>query len=163
MKLINVLAVLALSALLAAIFWPVYSTNGRSSPVAFCMSQLKQQAIGFEMYRADADERYPNRDHWMDALFPYVKNEDLYHEPVRQTKAPQPSTYGYAFNSNLSNAKAPKSAETTPMVYDSVNPIRNASDPAVSLPSPGRHNGRDIIAYADCHAKAVKVGELVVH
>jgi prepilin-type processing-associated H-X9-DG protein len=157
LKLINILAILALIAVLGAIFWPVYSRGRPLTPATFCLSNIKQQGIAFQMYIADSDEKFPNRDRWMDELFPYVKNEEIYREPL-WSKAKEPRPYGFAFNSRLSNAKAPKEIGTTPVVYDSVNPIRNASDPAVSLPSPARHKGKNNIAYADGHAKSIAMG-----
>ena len=45
--------------------------------------------------------------------------------------------------------------QTAPMIYDSINYARNASDPLLSLPNPGRHEGYNVIGYADGHAKHV--------
>ena len=86
----------------------------------------------------------------MDASLPYVKAETNWHCP----SVPK-GMYGVAFNAALSRAKPPKDPAKTPLVYDSVNPIRNASDQVTSLPSPGRHGGKNTIAYADGGAKRV--------
>lgn len=47
-----------------------------------------------------------------------------------------------------------------PLLFDSINLARNASDPFVSLPNPPRRHTEgqppaNYIAYADTHAKAV--------
>ena len=124
-----------------------------------CLSNTKQQARALEMYREGADGRYPNRDYWMDAIEPFVKEDKYVFHVPGPWAAKAPDVYGYAFNSTLSRAGQPKEPEKVPLVYDSSNPIRNASDPVTSLPSPGRHDGKDHIAYADGHAKTVVVGQ----
>ena len=112
----------------------------------------QQQAIALAIYAEDGDGRYPDRDAWMDRLLPYTKVDNLFHHPGPDWK----STYGYAFNAKLSRAKGPKNPEMVPLVYDSANPIRNVSDPVTSLPQPGRHDGKNGIAYADGHARSVR-------
>ncbi|MFI5385823.1 MAG: hypothetical protein ACHQ50_06850, partial [Fimbriimonadales bacterium] len=47
-------------------------------------------------------------------------------------------------------------AATTPLIYDSVNLARNASDLVGSLPNPGRHHGHNNLCFADGHV-AVRV------
>lgn len=146
-------AIATIVLVLGAILWPVGQPD-RYSSSTFCLSNLKQQALGNIMYAADFDDRFPNRDYWMDALGPYTKNPQLFHDP----EVPK-GVYGYAFNAALDHAKSPKQPETVPLVYDSVNPIRNASDLFTSLPAGGRHPkenpSRNNVAYADGHAKAL--------
>ena len=135
--------------IVGAVLWPV--TGGTPVPKAtICRSNVKQSALGLLMYSYDADDRFPPRDLWMDASLPYVKSETNWHCPSVPKGA-----YGYAFNGALSLAKPPKDPAKTPLVYDSVNPIRNASDRVTSLPLPGRHGGGNSIAYADGHARRV--------
>lgn len=106
------------------------------------------------MYMGDHDERFPARDYWMDAIAPYVKNKGTFHDPEVPKEA-----YGYAFNAALNREKAPLDAEKVPLVYDSINPIRNASDPFTSMPAGGRHPkgkpNRNNVAYADGHVKRI--------
>ena len=132
-----------------AILFPVPS-GYPTVKAAVCLSNVKQSALGLLQYTADADDRFPPRDHWMDATLPYVKSEDVWHCPSVPKGA-----YGYAFNAALSRAKPPKDPAKTPLVYDSVSPIRNASDLVTSLPKPGRHGGKNSVAHADGHAKRV--------
>ena len=88
---------------------------------------------------------------------PYTKNPDLFYDPALR-KEEEKGPYAYAFNGALSLAKTPPKPETVPMVYDSVVPLRNASDLFESLPYPGRHKGRDMVVYADGHAKGHRGG-----
>ena len=146
--------------LLGAIFWPVHTVD-RVSRKGTCLSNVKQLGLATMIYAGDADERYPLRDAWMDALVPYTKNESIYHCPV----VPK-GTYGYALDSRRSGAKPPPDPARAPLIFESANPIRNASDPLLSLPNPGRHPGRaeggdmgrNSVAYADGHAKVVLGG-----
>lgn len=116
------------------------------------LSSIKGLSYGLLQYAADEDGRLPPRDAWMDASQPRLPH-DL---GPRCADAPK-GAVGYAFNGGLSRAKTTELSDTVPLVYDSVNPIRNASDPFASLPSPGRHEGKDNVAYADGHTGSVVV------
>ena len=148
----------------AAVFWPVF-TDGRPIPHATtCFSNVKQSSLALMIYASDENDRFPPRDAWMDASYPYMKTETHWHCP----SLPK-GVYGYAFSGALSCAsqvKLPNPAGT-PLLYDSVNPIRNASDRCASLPLPGRHGrkedgGRNTAGYADGHAKGI-AARAVVH
>jgi len=155
MKLTSFLGIIMGLFVLGCILFPFTACGCKvASKKTACLSNLKQQAQAVLLYSAEENDRFPNRDVWMDSIAPYVKNQAIHKEPTMPAQV-----YGYAFNSNLSDAKGPRHPEKVPLVYDSVNPIRNASDAAVSLPSPGRHAGKDNIAYADGHVKAVNLGE----
>lgn len=92
----------------------------------------------------------------MDQVGVYAKNPWIFRCP---TVAPSEEgvRYGYAFNSDLSMQTIPAAAPQVPFIYDSINEARNASDPFTSLPNPGRHGGTDTVAYADAHAKILKI------
>ena len=129
---------------------PNFESVKAASPASACLSNVKLASLGLILYAADHDDRDPSRDAWMDASLPYVKTEANWHCPSVPKAA-----FGYAFNGALSFAKPPVSVGTTPLIYDSANPIRNASDLFTSLPRPGRHRGKNSVAYSDGHAKAV--------
>ena len=143
-------------AFLYAIFWPVF-LNGRPVNMGTaCLSNLRQLGIGLLIYSSDENDRFPPRDLWADAIVPYTKNPDLVFDPALR-KGDDKGPYAYAFNGALSSAKTPQKPEAVPLVYDSVVPVRNASDLFKSLPYPGRHDGRDNVAYADGGAKSIAV------
>lgn len=159
------LLAVALLLVIGAIVFPVFS-GSYSSIASTCLSNVKQSSLALILYTSDENDRYPPRDFWMDATFPYSKNEGIWHCP----SVPK-GVYGYAFDGALSGAKSAKLPDParTPMVYDSVNPIRNASDLCASLPLPGRHGrnredqpGRNTVGYADGHVKSV-TAQAVVH
>ena len=126
--LIEVLVVIAIIAILAAILFPVFAQAREKARQTSCLSNLKQLGTAFNLYVDDWDETvmpifnndrsvglndnsYPryhyytelpisgvnNFPGWMDSLFPYVKNVNLYHCPT-QTKG----VSGYSMNWALS-------------------------------------------------------------
>ena|SRR5579871_6254110 len=93
--LIELLVVIAVIAILAALLFPVFSAARRKSHQAACMSNLRQIALGFQMYKQDYDSYYPYWDWnlssnqgtrspnhleslWINAVYPYVKNAGVF-------------------------------------------------------------------------------------
>ena len=140
--------------LVAAIVWPVFEKADARPRRGGCISNLKKLGFGLLMYSNEENDRFPPRDLWADATLRYAKNPDLLFDPALR-KGADKGPYAYAFNGALSGAKPPKDPMTTPMMYDSVVPVRNASDLVTSLPAPGRHGGKNTIAYADGATKRV--------
>ena len=155
-KLLTGFALVAVPLLILAILWPGFADGKRASPRRACLWNLKQLGLGLLMYSNDENERFPTRDLWADAIVPYTKSPYLFFDPALR-KDGKEGPNAYAFNGALSLAKPPRKPEAVPMVYDSVVPVRNASDLFKSLPYPGRHSGRDNVAYADGHAKNIAV------
>jgi prepilin-type N-terminal cleavage/methylation domain-containing protein/prepilin-type processing-associated H-X9-DG protein len=58
--LIELLVVIAIIAILAAILFPVFARARENARRASCMSNLKQIALGMNMYIQDYDSRYPS-------------------------------------------------------------------------------------------------------
>lgn len=101
--LIEILVVTAIIAILAAILFPVFSQAKASAKRAACLSNMKQIGVGFELYLADSDDRYPDRrdlkamgfrpwTSWppsdpragwaMAILDPYLKNREVWSCPM---------------------------------------------------------------------------------
>jgi prepilin-type N-terminal cleavage/methylation domain-containing protein/prepilin-type processing-associated H-X9-DG protein len=89
--LIELLVVIAILALLAAILFPVFSRARENGRRASCQSNLKQLALGWQMYSQDYDEttmpvyttgtvagpfldNTNGNTYWPDLLYPYVKS-----------------------------------------------------------------------------------------
>ena len=89
--LIELLVVIAIIAILAAILFPVFARAREKARAASCLSNCKQQGLGFMMYVQDYDETFPVWDRFAPsnqmplapaaAIFPYVKNTDLFSCP----------------------------------------------------------------------------------
>lgn len=116
-----------------------------------CFAAVKRLSGASLLYAADFDARLPLRDAWQDAV---AKHDDLPHDLACPLTRPG---IGLAFNAKLSGAVVPADGATIPLVYDSVIPVRNASDLFTSLPTPGRHLGKDNVGYVDGHVSQVVV------
>jgi prepilin-type N-terminal cleavage/methylation domain-containing protein len=90
--LIELLVVIAIIAILAAILFPVFSSAKEAARKTSALSQMRQLAVGLQMYLQDSDGAFPmsaNYDTtiadpgriWTNGLFPYVKSRDLFLAP----------------------------------------------------------------------------------
>ncbi len=91
--LIELLVVIAIIAILAAILFPVFARARENARKSTCQSNLKQLGTGFAMYSQDYDGRWPRGDStawgdgsypnppyggYVDAIYPYVKNAQIF-------------------------------------------------------------------------------------
>jgi prepilin-type N-terminal cleavage/methylation domain-containing protein/prepilin-type processing-associated H-X9-DG protein len=162
--LIELLVVIAIIALLAAILFPVFAKARENARRSSCMSNLKQIGLGILQYSQDYDEtmvaqRYgaaadglttePTngtvRYKWMDAIYPYVKNSQIFtcpstksdpgslYEP-RETLSGPLNHYGtYSINqtyTTLGDAYSPPIS-----IQSSVNPFDLRRVSAIAAPS----------------------------
>jgi prepilin-type N-terminal cleavage/methylation domain-containing protein/prepilin-type processing-associated H-X9-DG protein len=97
--LIELLVVIAIIAILAAILFPVFAQARGKARQASCLSNQKQVGNALMMYVQDYDETLPRswfgvnngasnlatdataNWKWMDAIYPYVKNENVFNCP----------------------------------------------------------------------------------
>jgi len=93
--LIEILVVVSIIALLAAILFPVFARARENARRASCQSNLKQIGIGLLQYLQDYDETMPRsffganfgdsdattKYKWMDAISPYTKSEQIFDCP----------------------------------------------------------------------------------
>lgn len=117
--LIEILVVVAIIGIIAAILFPVFSRARENARRASCLSNLKQIALGVKMYVQDNDGIY-FRDTvadtsvrprgWADAIQPYTKSTQILQCPSEPNPFnPDPSAMAldgsgytdYAFNNNL--------------------------------------------------------------
>lgn len=93
--LIELLVVIAIIAVLAAILFPVFAQAREKARQTQCTSNLRQIGMAITQYLQDYDEAFPcnwygslwpsaprtNRYKWMDAVYPYIKNEGIFRCP----------------------------------------------------------------------------------
>jgi len=126
--LIELLVVIAIIAILAAILFPVFAQAREKARTATCQSNVKELCLALLMYTNDYDEKFPRNRHsfgnvvqvsvgdgysdstgtigcvsWDRAIFPYVKNAQVYLCPSRQCprNSRQRRTKGYNVNGPL--------------------------------------------------------------
>jgi prepilin-type N-terminal cleavage/methylation domain-containing protein/prepilin-type processing-associated H-X9-DG protein len=99
--LIELLVVIAIIAILAAILFPVFAQAKAAAKASADLSNVKQLDLAMIQYANDNDDTYArnwnndvfttyavgvgvDRYHWMDAIYPYIKNADIFHGPTAQ-------------------------------------------------------------------------------
>jgi prepilin-type N-terminal cleavage/methylation domain-containing protein len=91
--LIELLVVIAIIAILAAILFPVFAQAKAAAKATQSLSNTKQIGTAQQIYLADYDDVYPIRRFclqtspttiysWKQAMYPYMKNRDLWTDPV---------------------------------------------------------------------------------
>jgi len=87
--LIEILIVLAIIGILAAMLFPVFARARDKARMTSCASNLRQIGVALQMYKEDHDGIYPglltpgNWDNcrWTDRVYPYVKSQQVFHCP----------------------------------------------------------------------------------
>ena len=101
--LVELLIVIAIIALLAAILFPVFARARESARRSSCQSNQKQLALGLLAYTNDYDERFPaiTAETWFVQIQPYVKSQQVLRCPSAPRENPvmaitnaKKSTYG---------------------------------------------------------------------
>ncbi len=142
--LIELLVVIAIIAILAAILFPVFARAREKARQSSCSSNLKQLALGVEMYAQDYDEklcpryyRYnpsaPGGGTWCDTFVqPYIKNTQVIKCPSTNDKS-----YGYNMDyldwQPLANIQSP--SETVMICEIKRNSTGGYGDVCVRRPS----------------------------
>ena len=88
---LQVVAVFAIIAVMAAIFFPVFAKSKRQGIHGSCASNEKQLGLGLLQYAQDNDQMMPNISDkrsaitWRSVLFPYIKAKGVYQCPSRDS------------------------------------------------------------------------------
>ena len=138
------------AAMIAVIVYPVFAPNHRH-PTKTCTSRLRPLASAAFAYAEDHDDRLPNSSRWCDSVANYVRGGQAFQCPGSL------SPYGFAMHDSLSSAHRAKlpEPEKRAFLFDSSAMVRNAHGDESLLPNPGRHRGRNYVAYADGHTRTL--------
>ena len=80
--LVELLIVVAIVAVIAAILFPVFATVRERGRRTVCQSNLKQLALAMQQYVQDNNGAYPSEfNQWAEASYPYLKNADVFRCP----------------------------------------------------------------------------------
>ena len=96
--LIELLVVIAIIAILAAILFPVFAQAREKARQTSCLSNIKQMALAYTMYRTDYDGVNPitimsgPSSSWLNASQPYIKNRGIYRCPSDVSPKPWATT-----------------------------------------------------------------------
>lgn len=141
-RIVELLVVLAIMAVLAAILFPVFGKAREKARQSSCMSNIKQLALATLMYVQDYEGVLPPADRWSEVIQRYAKNPQLLICPTSDSKE-----IGYAMVGRWSGMplKSIPNPDQTVLLYEVEHgqPIY-------------RHNGGMNVAYADSHTKWIR-------
>lgn len=92
--LLELLVVIALIAILAAILFPVFAQVRERARQVSCMSNLSQLSMALHLYAQDYEGSFPPEAHWVEALQEYAKNTHIWLCPSASFSEGR-TTYGY--------------------------------------------------------------------
>jgi prepilin-type N-terminal cleavage/methylation domain-containing protein/prepilin-type processing-associated H-X9-DG protein len=138
--LIELLVVIAIIAVLAAILFPVFARARENARRSSCQSNLKQIGLGMLQYTQDYDEILFQSFYgsagdsdaganykWMDAIFPYVKSEQLFNCPS------DTATNTYKFRNGTNYGSYGLNGAYGSVLTDNQTPPRSAATLQVNL------------------------------
>jgi prepilin-type processing-associated H-X9-DG protein len=107
-SLVELMTVLAITLLLAAILFGVFARGRERGRSAVCQSNLKQIALGIQQYVQDYDGYFPSNVYyldkdtpaaravyWYDAAMPYIKTDLVLQCPTSGRRDPTSTDYAY--------------------------------------------------------------------
>ena len=163
-----------LLAALAAIVFPVFAQAREKARQSACLSNIKIMGLATMQYAQDYDEKFPTAQAWTAKLEPYTgsRSDDsgadangsprfkrsIWQCPAATKDSSAAAVFGYAYNSSVSGRGASsfsgREIRLTPLIYDSENLAKNASDPFQSVAY--RHSHSACVGYTDGHASVQK-------
>ncbi|HEY3333328.1 MAG TPA: DUF1559 domain-containing protein [Capsulimonadaceae bacterium] len=153
--LIELLIVISIIAILAAILFPVFMSAREKARQSTCASNEKQLGIAFLQYIQDYDDMFPTNigasitpsgTGWAGTIYPYVKSTSAFMCPDDNSKYPDAAynAYGsqvvsYSFNSNVgappgpysiggATAKMSQTSKTVMLAEVGPNPVQAGSN-----------------------------------
>lgn len=147
--------VFAVTAMLAAILFPVFARARESARKANCVSNIKQIGLSLRIYQDDWDECYPPVAKWTDVLKPYTGNMGA-GDMIFGCPAKPSLDCGYGLNAILGGQ--PLSAITSPAetiaVFESDRGW-NAFGGSEALVKKPRHSSGMVTGFADGHVACI--------
>jgi prepilin-type processing-associated H-X9-DG protein len=149
MLLVEILSCTLITAVVAAALVPLHTPADASGDK--CVSNVKDTSHGMILYASDSDDKLPIKAGWMDTVAPYVKDKAAFHCPsVGQDQ------FGYAYNFACAGAQIstlPRPTKTS-LIFDSTVMKKGTVQTLVTIPRPGRHDGKNTISYCDGHVSS---------
>ena len=146
---------IAVIVVIASICWPLYLASRPVGPLSGCRSNVKQASLAILIYSDDYDDRLPLSSKWGDM----VERESRNPAALKDVEGVPDGSFGYAFRKSAPRTQisSVRNMDTLALIFDSTLMSKNAVGEVDSLPSPGRHDGKDVIGYLDGHVHAVPV------
>ncbi len=170
----EILALLCLILVVAAIFFPLFQPHTSDRHRVTCQSDLRQLGLAFAQYSQDSDEKLPPgvntlNNGWAGQIYPYVKSTGVYHCPE---DAAQGNYISYAENQRIAEDSLENFAfpdysvalyEETTLNCDPSTPETVSATGLTAPQSSARHDsltlGLNYLA-VDGHVKMLKPGQI---
>ena len=154
-KVSELVIVFLICAILVAIFYPIFTPDRESTPSRSCLSNVKQLATATQIYLTDSNDRLP-LEPWIDDLWPYVKDEDLYRCPVLK----RPRTYGYAYHSLVVGKPLTAFPSAGTALFFETDALGRNVVANLAARNLDRHKREySNVSYVDGHARMIRAGE----
>jgi len=140
-RIVEVFVALGMLAVLGAILFPVFARSREKARRTSCLSNMRELALGIQMFAKDYEGRLPGTVTWAEDIRPYVQNKQIFECPER----PRGEKGGYALNPLVAGKKLEDIADpaTTVLLYE----VDEHGQPVYP------HNGGANFAFVDWHGK----------
>jgi len=135
--LIELLVVIAIIAILAAILFPVFAQAREKARAASCLSNQKQIALAFSMYKQDYDETYPpavdpvSGQWWEQMVSPYIKSSNV--GGILTCPSAASRAWAYSMNYSMSGASDATASRPSDTIL-SADAAQDVSEANTSVP-----------------------------
>src|SRR4051795_4900078 len=117
---IELLCVVAIIAILAAILFPVFAQAREKARQTSCASNLQQLASAMNLYAQDHSGRFPPQDDNFAPMFPYVKNYAIFRCPSDAGLSPVEAKTPFPPPLELASAGMPAPSAQLPIGFSYV-------------------------------------------
>jgi len=145
--LVELLIVVVILAVMAAILYPVFIRMKKPADYHRCLSNEKQLGLAFLQYIEDYDEKCPCGVHpkpvqsvpagWAGQIYPYIKSTAVYKCPgdptVPDSSKPYQLPISYAYNCNVGYSPLPKGRAGKPVPLLNPTPLSAMTAPASTV------------------------------
>jgi len=157
-KIFTAFLAVAVALLVAALLFPIFAQT-KDGPRDPELSRMKMLALGVLMYADDHDDRLPAERPWLQQVNDvYVKNLEAC-RCARIPNASKSNAFGHAFRASMAGqllGKVPH-PESNIMLFDSMDLRMGAIGELEDMPNPPRKGEGSIVAYADGHARFLRL------
>lgn len=134
----------------SAVFYPAF-VETKPRPHRRAIGNIKVVATGLMIYCSDYDDHLPPSEDWMDTLYPYVNNWEIFRIPGAKQS---PSQFDFALNKHVAGLNAKAVDPITVMNFSTCQPRKNAAGSSSILGAYDDENNC-LITHVDSSAKSV--------
>ncbi len=120
--------------LLAVGFW-ICTQISHLTALPDCYDNMRELTLAFLEYQLDHEGRLPRKDNWVDEIYPYVGDWQVFKCPAVRSEG----RCSYAMNARLSGVVPGDEDSYVVLLYETTDTGFTPSGNGEHIPSPGRH------------------------